>query len=407
MSVVVLLLVVGDPPGATRACAEAFRRAAAGEVRGALRAAREAVRERDDAQSRLALGWALILAGRGEQGYELFRAERARAGVGIAPGLGEVALWMEDYDTARRELRGASSAPAAELAFRTGEWDAARAWAVGGTLGRLHALTGDVASARATFEQEPSLAAQAGLGLLELSVGNAARAVVHLRSASQLARLSGLREPNIVQWAGDLIESEVRLGRSDAARRSLAELDRLAQLTRRRWARAAAERCRGMLVAAGEVDATFARAEELARRVPAPFDHARMELCWGERLRRDGRRVEARRRLGAALAGFEALGAAPWAERAAGELRGSGARARRGPRARGNELTAQETRIVQLVCEGLTNKAVAAQLFLSPRTVETHLAHVFRKLGVRTRTELAYVLSERAGGEATAQSSTA
>ena len=62
---------------------------------------------------------------------------------------------------------------------------------------------------------------------------------------------------------------------------------------------------------------------------------------------------------------------------------------------------------MQLVCEGLTNKAVAAQLFLSPRTVETHLAHVFRKLGVRTRTELAYVLSERAGGEATAQSSTA
>ena len=68
-----------------------------------------------------------------------------------------------------------------------------------------------------------------------------------------------------------------------------------------------------------------------------------MELCWGERLRRDGRRLEARRRLGEALARFEALGATPWAERAAGELRASGARARRGPRARGNELTAQES----------------------------------------------------------------
>ena len=338
MSVVVLLLVVDDPPEATPACAEAFRRAATGEVRGALRAAREAIRERDDAQSRLALGWALILAGRGERGYELFRAERARAGAGIAPALGEVALWMEDFDTARRELSGASSAPAAELAFRTGQWDAARAGAEGGTLGRLHALTGDVAAARAALVREPALAAQAGLGLLELSLGDAARAVVHLRGARQLARLSGLREPNIVQWAGDLIESEVRLGRSDAARRSLAELDRVARLTQRRWALAAAERCRGMLVAAGEVDATFARAEELARRVPAPFEHSRLELCWGERLRRDGRRVEARRRLGEALAGFEALGATPWAERAAGELRGSGARARRGPRAGGNEL---------------------------------------------------------------------
>ncbi len=379
----VLVLVVpprGDP------CDEAFARAAAGDVRGALRSARAAVRERDDARSRFALGWALVLAGRGARGYPLLRA-----GVGppetVCPPLGLVATWMEDFDTARRAPDGVP-----ELEFRLGDWRAARAHATGHTLARLDAVTGDFAAARAGFEPESSVSAHAGLGLLELSGGDAARALAHLERASRLARSSGLREPNVVQWAPDLIETQVRLGHSGDARGSLDAFDRLAALTRRRWALAAAERCRGLLVAAGDVDATFARAQQLARRVPSPFEHGRLELCWGERLRRDGRRVEARMRLGEALARFDALGAAPWAERAAAELRATGARARRGPRARGTDLTAQELRIAKLVSEGLTNKDVAARLFLSPRTVETHLAHAFRKLDVRTRTELAHVL---------------
>src|SRR3954462_8733015 len=99
-----------DPPRPDRVagtCAEAFRRAGAGDVRGALRAARQARRQCDDAQSRLALGWALVLAGRGAEGYALFQAGRARPPGGAVPPLGEVALWMEDYDTARRDPRAA------------------------------------------------------------------------------------------------------------------------------------------------------------------------------------------------------------------------------------------------------------------------------------------------------------
>ncbi len=289
-------------------------------------------------------------------GYPLFRAgcdrpERA------CPSLGLVATWMEDFDTARRDPDGVP-----ELEFRLGDWRAARAHATGHTLARLDAVTGDVAAARAGFEdQEPSLSAHAGLGLLELSTGDAARALVHLERASRLARVTGLREPNVIQWAPDLIEAQVRLGRPEDARRSLDAFDRLAALTRRRWALAAAERCRGLLVAPGDVDATFTRAQRLARQVPSPFELGRLELCWGERLRRDGRRVEAGDGSARRWRASRRSARAPWAERAAAELRASGARARRGPRARGDRAHgAGAADRADSSSEGLTNKEVAA-----------------------------------------------
>ena len=80
---------------------------------------------------------------------------------------------------------------------------------------------------------------------------------------------------------------------------------------------------------------------------------------------------------------FEALGATPWAEKAARELRSSGGRAQRGPRARSDELTAQQMQIATMVAEGRTNKSVANSLFLSPKTIEAHLGHVYRKLEVK------------------------
>jgi len=83
------------------------------------------------------------------------------------------------------------------------------------------------------------------------------------------------------------------------------------------------------------------------------------------------------------------LGAAPWAKKAARELRSSGGRAQRGPHARTRELTPQESQIASMVAEGKTNKTIATALFLSPKTIEFHLGHVFRKLGVSNRTQLA------------------
>ena len=126
-----------------------------------------------------------------------------------------------------------------------------------------------------------------------------------------------------------------------------------------------------------------------------PFDRARTELAFGEFLRRDGRRKEARLHLRAALDTFERLGAAAWAERARDELRASGETARERDPSTADQLTPQERQIMRFVAEGSTNKQVAAQLFLSPRTVDYHLRNVFLKLGISSRAEL---IREFAGG---------
>ena len=436
-----------DPSSAvTMLCMAALSLAGGGDVNGCLRSARRAaalvrsVGEPQRAMVQLGLAWARFLSGRAAGRRVLLRAmqlaneHESFARTALAPSFGQVACWMEEYDTASDDLglavahareRGAIGELCAALTAmseyerRTGDWSAARAHgaeafelsAVTGShaghaaveLGLLDVMTGNIESAykrlarglligERTGTSFLAMRSHAALGLLELGGGELRGALDHLEQTRRLARRSGLGEPNVVQWAPDLVETQIRLGESAAAERTLARFEHQAARTGGRWARAAARRCRGLLVAGGEVDAVFAEAERLARAVPAPFEYARLELCWGERLRRDGRRVEGRKRLGKALEGFESLGAGPWAHRAAREIRGSGARAHRGPTARSTELTGQETEVVRLVAEGLTNKQVAAHLFLSPKTVEFHLGHAFRKLDVRTRTQLARVV---------------
>jgi DNA-binding NarL/FixJ family response regulator len=120
-----------------------------------------------------------------------------------------------------------------------------------------------------------------------------------------------------------------------------------------------------------------------------PFDAARARLFHGEHLRRQRRRSDARAELRAALDAFESLGAAPWADRARAELRASGETAhKRNPGALA-QLTPQELQVARLVGDGSSNKEVAAQLFLSPRTIDAHLRSVFSKLGITSRTQLA------------------
>jgi DNA-binding CsgD family transcriptional regulator len=109
---------------------------------------------------------------------------------------------------------------------------------------------------------------------------------------------------------------------------------------------------------------------------------------YGEFLRRAGRRKDARRHLRAAFEAFERLRAAPWEERARRELRASGERARERNPSTLDQLTAQELQVAQFVATGQTNKEVAAQLFLSPRTIDYHLRKIFAKLGISSRAEL-------------------
>ncbi len=156
-------------------------------------------------------------------------------------------------------------------------------------------------------------------------------------------------------------------------------------------------RCRGLAAAAeGEVDggggpAGQAVAEHEA--VGDPFGRARALLALGVTRRRARQKRPAREAIEAALAGFEEIGAAGWAEKARDEL------GRIGGRQREEGLTPAERRVAKLVAEGKTNREVAAALFLGERTVASHLTHIYAKLGVRSRTELAHRLQARTAGD--------
>jgi DNA-binding CsgD family transcriptional regulator len=120
-------------------------------------------------------------------------------------------------------------------------------------------------------------------------------------------------------------------------------------------------------------------------------------LCFGERLRRGRRRTDARQHLASALAVFEQYGAQPWADRASRELQATGAsaRPRRDPAAV-DRLTAQELRVALVIADGASTREAAAQLFLSPKTIEAHLGRAYRKLGVHNRAQLATILTPQA-----------
>jgi DNA-binding CsgD family transcriptional regulator len=135
------------------------------------------------------------------------------------------------------------------------------------------------------------------------------------------------------------------------------------------------------------LDEHLAAALAAHQRLAQPFELARTQLCGGEQLRRARRRADARRLLAEAQATFAALGAEQWATRAASELRAAGDRRGAGPRS-DEVLTARERDVCNLVADGATNREAAAALHMSPRTVEHHLRMAYRKLGVRSRTEM-------------------
>ncbi|HTU97647.1 MAG TPA: AAA family ATPase [Solirubrobacteraceae bacterium] len=240
-------------------------------------------------------------------------------------------------------------------------------------------------------EPEPVLA----LASLALSLGE------HEEAASVWARTTvdireWVLEPGWEHLDDVMIEASVRVGRTAQAERELAELEAKAQRTGRTWAHAVAARCRGLLATTPELDEHFQRALEWHDRAPLPFTRARTQLCYGERLRRARRRVDAREQLTRASATFHALGATIWAERAERELAAAGysrqSPAEQSPWA---ELTAAETRVARVILEGATYEEAASALFVSPRTIETHLRQIYRKVGVRSRSEMTRRLALR------------
>jgi DNA-binding CsgD family transcriptional regulator len=186
----------------------------------------------------------------------------------------------------------------------------------------------------------------------------------------------------------DKIEAAVRAGRPDVARAALAAYEGWATHSGARFAAARLAGCRALLAEGDEATAHYEEMLALAEHA-RPMDLARMRMQYGEHLRRERHRTAARTQFRAALATFEANHAEVLAERARAELRATGESARKRDPSTIDQLTPQELQIARFVAQGLANKEVAAQLFLSPRTVDAHLRKVFTKLGITSRTQLA------------------
>ncbi len=203
----------------------------------------------------------------------------------------------------------------------------------------------------------------------------------------------------MVPLAGDLAEALARVEERDRCTEILNWLDERAQATGLAYPRAVGCRARGILATdPDEAQRLFAESLAALDKVgPIAFEQARTLLCSGEAMRRNRRPVAARKPLHEALILFESLGARPWAARARAELAASGVkdyRATTGSAGHNGlqELSPQELQVARIAGRGQNNAEVAAALFVSRKTVEAHLTRVYRKLGIRSRTELARIL---------------
>jgi ATP/maltotriose-dependent transcriptional regulator MalT len=233
------------------------------------------------------------------------------------------------------------------------------------------------------WHEEWSLTA---LGFLETSLGNYDAALNALEPL--LSRYWPSPNPTEIVAASflpDAVEALTALGRADEAEPLVDGLERNGRRLDRAWMLAVGARCRAMVLAArGDVGAAVQSARRALTehdRLPMPFERARTQLLLGQLIRRE--RSEATAVLRDALAVFEELGTALWVDRARAELAGTRPR----EQAHG-ELTPAEQRVAKLAASGMTNRDVAATLFISSKTVEATLARVYRKLGIRSRAEL-------------------
>ena len=238
--------------------------------------------------------------------------------------------------------------------------------------------------------------ATAALGDLELGLGDAARAAVHFERQQRVLAELAITDADLSP-AAELTEAYTRLGRDDEAREVSAAFTAAAQAKGQPWPLARALRGQGLLAADADFPALFDQAIRQHAQTLDAFETARTRLAYGERLRRARNRVLAREQLRAALDIFEHLGAGPWADRASAELAATGETRRRRDPATIDELTPQELQIALALAGGSTTRETAASLFLSPKTVEYHLRHVYQKFGIHSRDELARALAGEGG----------
>jgi DNA-binding CsgD family transcriptional regulator len=375
-------LFAGDTQGAAPRLEEALGRAEAiNEPRQVLWAAAGGVFIGDRGRALGSLDRAVALA-------------RERAAIGLLPHIlglrANLALW-----DGRLPEAGADADEAARLAADVGA-ENARALPLT-SLAWLTGLRGDEEKCRRYADEVLELAIDRGLALpaasatwalaqLDLALGRWDEALVRLLALEEIR--PGFGHPMVpLMTSWDRVEAAVRCGRPEVAEQSIERFAAWATAAAAGWAGVVLADCRALTAPPEQAEAHFeAAVEQLG--AARPLDRARVHLHFGEHLRRERRRIDARTHLRAALEGFERLGAVPWSERARRELRATGETARKRDVSPLAELTPQELQVARLVGEGATNKAVAAQLFVSPKTVEYHLRKVFAKLGIASRSEL-------------------
>jgi len=304
------------------------------------------------------------------------------------------ALALDEMSRNRYAWAEASAAEGRALALETGQPNLALQHAailaeVAGLRGRQHEarqLADEILTEASTRGQHGTVAlVRRALGQLMLATGQPEEAIGQLE-VLWAARASSNRAIAIAV-VPDLVEASVRIGRPDLAREWLSHLPGVDE-TRPAEARALVMRSRALVASTDEADGLFRDALQALASTERPLERARTALLYGEYLRRERRRVDAREPLRTALETFERLGAVPWAERARSELRATGESARKRNVNTFDRLTRQEVQVTRIVGQGATNREAAAQLFISPRTVDHHLRSIFQKLGVSSRSEL-------------------
>jgi DNA-binding CsgD family transcriptional regulator len=446
----------------------AFARIAAGDLPAALHWAQASLRSAERSADPRLMAHSLarvaifeFLQGNGVRQDLLGNVEALSAATGDEPPgrlplhgpsqvKGLILKWCDRLDEARAVLAGEyrnaldrgdeASLPFllysfSELECWAGNWDTAEEYALEGcrvaeesrqvtmrpatlyALALVRAHRGHVDQARELAGEALALCEQTGnfpvaaqalsvLGFAALSLDDYQTAASHLDRLAQAITAFGLSEPGVVRFLPDAIEALAALGQVDRARSLAQQLEARGKALGRSWAMAAGARCRAHL-AAIDVDLQGARAaceQALSQfeRLPMPFEIGRTLLVKGMIERRARRRSPARESLGRALRIFEQLGAPLWADTARREL------AKIAVRASGDGLTETERRIAALVAQGHTNREIASAMFVTENTVQTHVRHIFQKLGARSRTELtALLVSTQAGGGAAASSSAA
>jgi DNA-binding CsgD family transcriptional regulator len=338
-----------------------------------------------DLSDRGRLGEACVLL---EELYEAVGERDERLGADVLWNLAMTELWLGRWDAAWEHAMRARSIsvlygqeinqdyiPSAWIALHRGQFETAREEAERGL---------ELCDRQVGFRPPLLLAV---LGLVPLWSGDAAAAAAVLGEADRCAETLGWGEPMGRPWTGDYVEALLEIDASEDAVRILDRWEADARLRDRQWVLAHVTRCRGLVAAAsGQVavaETHLARAVLDHERAGDRFGRARALLALGIVRRRRRQKRAAREAIDAALREFVQLGAASWADRANAELGHIGGRARE------EGLTAAEQRVAALVAAGRTNREVAAALFLGERTVASHLTHIYAKLGVRSRVELA------------------